>query len=176
MFERIEFSTKEKELSKDDFAEVSIKYQDMFEMDLPKKEKIQSTLEMNIPSVKSKEEAISGLTSAQFVHFLTGVKVSPTQLATINQIQNYGFSSKSINLVIDYSYEVNGSIVSAHIKKIAQDMITKDIKDASSVEAELDAARASRKSLIKAEKAIVLDDVNSSENWDDLFKSLGGDF
>lgn len=176
MFERIEFSTKEKELSKDDFAEVSVKYQDMFDMDLPKVEQVQSTLEMTLPSVKSKEEAISGLTSAQFVYFLTGAKVSPTQLATLNQIQGYGFSSKSTNLIIDYSFEINDNVVSAHIKKIAQDMVTKDIKDASSVEAELVAARASKKSSIKVEKASNIVEITTSDNWDDLFKNLGGDF
>lgn len=176
MFERIEFSTKVKELSKDDFAEVSVKYQDMFSMELPAVKSMESTMEMALPSIKSKEEAISGLTSAQFVYFLTGNKVSPSQLTTLQQIQNFGFSSKSINLIVDYSFEINDTIVSAHIRTIAKDLLSKDIKDAQSVQNELEAAKASRKSTIKAEKVAELESAQINENWEDLFKNLGGAF
>lgn len=176
MFERIEFSTKFKELAKDDFSEVSVKYQDMFSMEMPVENNISSTLEIALPSVKSKEEGISGLTAPQFVYYLTGNKVSPSQLTTIQQIQNNGFSSKSINLIIDYSFEINDSIVSAHIRTIANDMLKKDIKDAKEIENELNAARASRKTVIKAERVTELENADSNENWEDLFKNLGGAF
>lgn len=176
MFERIEFSTKVKELSKDDYSEVTVKYQDMFAMELPVVNDIQSTMEVALPTVKSREEAINGLTSTQFVNFLTGVKVTPSQLATLQQIQNTGLSSKSVNLIIDYSFEINGSIVSAHVRKIAQDMLSKDLKDAASVEAELEAARAAKKTSIKTNSITSLEESASAENWDDLFKNLGGAF
>lgn len=176
MFERIEFSTKTKQLAKDDYQEVSAKYQDIFAIEEQPETKITSTLEMVLPSVKSKEEAISGLTSAQFIFFLTGAKVSPSQLTIIQNIQNNGFSSKSVNLIIDYSYEVNDNIVGNHIKKIAEDLLTKDLRDSQSIEKELIAARNSKKATIVKSPIASLEsnDEMSNANWDDLFKSLGG--
>lgn len=178
MFERIEFSTKTKELSKDDYSEVTTKYQDMFEIVETRVAEISNTLEMALPTVKSKEEAINGLTSTQFVFFLTGAKVSPSQLSNFQQIQNAGLSSKSLNLIIDYSFEINNKIVTNHIRKIAEDLLTKDLKDASSIEKELLAAKGSRQASFVSTKAVEpkLEETADIASWDDLFKSLGGAF
>lgn len=179
IYERVEFSSKTKEYSKSEFAEVTTKYQDMFDFS-EKTSKTTSTLEIPVSTVKSKEDAINGLVPTQFVNYLTGERVSESQIATFQQIQNLGFSSKSVNLIIDYSYEVNGKIVANYIRTIANDLFEKNVKGAEGVKLELQNAISARKKPVKVEvggsesTSAKLFDKEDNRTWDELFDSLGG--
>lgn len=181
IIERVEFAIKENEFSKDEFKEVTTKFQDIFSLNI--KEDITNTLEMALPSNQTKEEAIAGLTFAQFVFFLTGQKISPSQLSVISAIQNLGLSNKSINLIIDYSFNKNNRIVANHIKAIAEDLVQKGITSSSKIYKELNFIKKS----IQTEQEQVIAVQNASdgvqdstannrtvEEWEDLFNALGG--
>ena len=174
IFERIEFSQKTKKINKDEFRETTIKYQDLF--DLQKEhEEISNTLEIVLPTDKSKKEAIASLTFSQYVYYLTSARISPSQLHIFQSLLNQGFSSRSLNLIIDYSFIRNNRIVANHVKKIAEDLLSKEIKDSHSVELELKMALANRTNKIKETPIFKEENKDEDiENWSDLFNSLGG--
>lgn len=173
IFERVYFSTKELMVKKDDFNEVTVKYHDVFEVVADN----QTTLEIPVVKFKNKQEAIKGLTTPQFVKFITSEKVSPTQLALFQRLQNSGLSSWSINEIVDYSFEINGKVVSAHIEAIANDLISKSITNPEDIRTEMTNAKSGAK---PTESNISQPQVDVSSKtddmaWNDIFESLGGE-
>lgn len=173
IFERVYFSTKELMVKKDDFKEVTVKYHDVFDVVADN----QTTLEIPIVKFKNKQEAIKGLTTPQFVKFLTTEKVTPSQLALFQRLQNSGLSSWSLNEIVDYTYEINGKVVSAHIETIANDLISKSITNPEDIRTEMENAKKGSK---PTESNIVKPQENISSKaddmaWTDIFESLGGE-
>lgn len=173
VFERVYFNTKENNIKKDDFKEVTVKYHDVF--DLPS-DNIGNTLEMPMVKFNNKDEAIKGTTPYQFVKYISDVKVSPSQMALFQRLQNSGLSSWSINEIIDYSFEVNGSIVANHIEVIANDMISKAITNPLDIKVEMSNAKSISKSSEGISKSIEKEmTTNEDLSWNDIFDSLGGE-
>ncbi|NQZ65708.1 MAG: DnaD domain protein [Mycoplasmatales bacterium] len=176
IFNRICFAFKEQKIVKNGFDEVTKKYQDIF--DIIKIEN-DNTLEMPIVKFQNKNDAIKGLTSTQFVKYLTGNTVTPSQLKLIQRIRNNGLTSCSINEIISYTYDSNGKFVSNHVEKIASDMISKGITLSTDIEIELKAAREHQNSLSHSANSIVtsndIEEKNGELSWNDIFETLGGE-
>ncbi len=173
IIERITFATNEPSFNKDDYKEVSVKYQDLFDITV---EKQQTTLEIELPDYTNKDEAINALSHAQFAKYITSTRVSPTLLAIFQDLQKIGFSSKSLNLISDYSFAINGKIVANHVKTIADDLFSKSITGAAEVELELKNALKSKNSIETGTKQMTMSATETTEdagNWDDIFNSLG---
>ena len=182
IFERVEFAIKQRTLDKEDFKEVSVKFQDIFSLK-PRVEQENNTLIMSVPSASTKEDAIKGLTFAQFIYYITGKKISPSQLSVLSNIQNSGLSNKSINIIVDYSFNKNGRIVTNHIKKIAEDLISKGVATADAIFNELNYVRENvakeAKQTMELQQAVKKVVEPSTDNataadWEDMFESLGG--
>ncbi len=175
IFNRFFFAVKHQEIIKNDFKEVTIKYQDLFNLFEPN---TQNTLEIPLIKYRNRDEAIKGLTSSQFVKFLTSDIVTPSQLNLIQRLQSSGLDSWSINEIIAYTFESNGKFVSNHIEKIANDMISKGITSPHKIAKELEAARKHQsKNHYDVEE---IHQKNSPEDhtelsWNDIFETLGGE-
>lgn len=141
VFERIYFSTRETRIKKDNFKEITSKYHDVFEIKTNKF----TTLEIPMVNFANKVEAIKGTNSSQFIKYISGEKVSPTQLRLIQRLNNSGLSSQSMNEIIDYTYEINGKVVSNHIETIANDMISKNITNPNDIRVEMNNAKKNNK-------------------------------
>lgn len=177
IFERFFFATKTPKMIKDEFKEVTIKYQDVFDITVQSQE---STLEIPMVKFKNKKDAIKGLMTAQFVKFISGETVSPSQLALIQRLQNLGISSQSINEIVAYTFEINDRFVSNHIEKIANDMISKGITNPVDIKKELDGARKFQKSHHSDIKQQIVSSSTdavqeTSLSWNDIFDTLGGE-
>ena len=180
-YEKVEFSTKEATLSKDDFKEVTTKYQDIFAFEAPQENQIKTTQEIPLMNLKSTEEAIMALNSLQFIKYLANENATPTQQGLIQRMMQLGLSNPSLNEIINYVFNANGKIVSAHIEKIALDLSSKDIKMHKDIKEELQAAEKSKKSsvfdfdgttVVVNKQSEVMQDAPS---WDEIFSSLGGE-
>ncbi len=174
-FERFEYLENNKKYSKDEFKEVSAKFQDLFELGKTSdKKSINNTLEFSNISVQTIEEAIVGLPSAQFVNFLTDKKVSNSLYSNISHLQNVGLQENAINEIVNYSFKVNGKIVANHVFVIGNDLVAKGITSHKEIKAELIEAFGSKTSLDADKQETVVNNGESLE-WDELFDSLGGD-
>ena len=176
LFERTYFATQEIRIAKDEFAESTAKYHDVFDANVQQQ---QNTLDMPKVNFENKDDAVKGLTSSQFINYITNNRVSPTQLSMIQRVQNAGLSSWSLNEIIDYTFVVEGKIVSNYIESIANDLINKNITDPKDIRLELHNAkenseRLSSSTTSKEEK--VEDTVSTTDSdWNDIFNSLGGE-
>ncbi len=175
MFERIAFAFKKPQLDKAEFSEVTSKFQDIFSIEEISTQN-NTTLELTLPIIKSKSQALKILTSGQFVFYLTNYRPSPSLLKTINEIQQLGFASSSINLIIDYSFEVNGKVVNNHIKKIAKNLYGKDLKGFDAIKDDLESAKRNKLGY----RDIIFDALeqnnlikNETENWDYFINNVG---
>lgn len=158
-------------VNKDEFQENTSRFQDVFE--LPKDSYQPNTLELPEVEPKSTQEAISGLSTPAFIKFLTGVACSPSQLESINILRQYGFSSHSMNLLFNYSFDVNGKIVIAYINKIAQDLLEKNILGPKAIRLELiNALNSKNKVSIASEKAELYEPEETQE-WEDIIEEIG---
>lgn len=136
-FEKIEFSFAEKRFDKAEFHEVTTKFQDIFSINLINHSE-ENTLELSVKNLpKTKEQAIISLPPTQFISFLTSSRISPSLLATVQRVIQLGFSSKTINTIIDYVFAKNGKIVAAHLETIAKDLKDKNIINSDEVLLEL---------------------------------------
>ena len=172
-FERIELNRKERYIAKVEYTEITTKYQDMFDLEVIENN-LQNTLEIALPSVKSKTDAITSLVPPQFTFYLTKKRVSPSQLRIFQNLQNQGLSSEALNTIIDYSFTINNKIVANHIKKIAEDFIEKDFKDVYSITVELKAALESKAGQNKQAPIYELETKQeNNQDWNDIFKSIG---
>lgn len=173
-FERFEFSSREDRMSKDEFAEITVKFTDVFKAP---NEDTKNTLEFKIPKNLSREDALKSLAPLQFANFLENKKPSPSMLSLSQDMQNNGFSTESINHIFNYSFEVNGKIVQEHVKVIFKDLIKKNVKSPEEIKKELRAALANRGTHVTG-NSIVNDNEETSTSdvdatWDEIFNSVG---
>lgn len=188
VFEKLSFAFKPDEYLKDEYLEITQKYQDLFKLKykITNKEN-QNTHTIALPSAKNVDEAIKSLNAQQFLNYLTGKLISEFQLRTIQRLTALGFSSQSLNLIIHYSFQVNHSkIVANHINAIAMDMFQKNIISTSSLKLELENAIKSKKNIFKLEDHTKTKrssgnivqgnglDNSDSKNIEDLFSPIGG--
>lgn len=138
-FERFEYSMKTTKYEKSDFQETTLKFQDIFSIDNSSKE-ISNTQELPAKLPESIEDAILALNPPQFVMFLTNKRVQKSMVEMLNDLTNSSFSSRTINLIIKYSYDVNGKVVKNHVKTIAFDLLNKDLITFTMVNEELKSA------------------------------------
>lgn len=178
VFEQITFALRKDAIDKNEFNEISAKFQDIFSVNKINNQ-TQVTRELIFPKVNSQDEALKNLTSNQFVYYLTKSLPSPSLLKVINEIQQLGFVSYAINLIIEYSYEVNGKIVQNHIKKISRNLYSKELFGFESIKKDLSNAK-KNKMRHKSENAIQqietssnVSSSNSAENWQFFLNSLG---
>ena len=185
-FEKIYFSMQINELQKDEFAECTIKYQDVFE-NVPQKPK-QTTLEMQVANFDNIDDAKKGLLPMQFVHYLTNKKATPSQIALFQRISNTALSSESINEIISYSYDINNKIVGNHIETIVRDLLKKGINNIDHIIIEMNNAREGLQSkkvspsdISTSQLELTKDDefisnqTEASVEWENIFDKLGGE-
>ena len=168
-FERFEYLMKTTKYDKSEFQETTLKFQDIFSIDnIPNK--INSTLELPIKKPESISDAIIALTPPQFVLFLTNKRVQKSMVEMLNNLLNSAFSTRTINLIIKYSYDVNGKVVKNHVKTIALDLLNKDLVTYAMVNEELEIALEN-----KAQKYINNKEVPSKSQIDinDIYKQIG---
>ena len=141
-FERFEYLMKTTKYEKAEFKETTLKFQDMFAIDTAptKIDNVDNTYELPIKKPESIDDAIMALTPAQFVLFLTSKKAQKSTIEMLNDLTNSAFSSRTINLITKYSYEVNGKVVKNHVRTIALDLLNKDLITYASVNEELEMA------------------------------------
>lgn len=176
-FENIYFALKEDMINKDEYNETTIKFQDIFDFNTPKNS-IENTLEINVASLKNKDEAIKGLLPTQFIYFLTHKKCSPSQVTLFQRLSNTELSSEAINHIIDYSFSINGKIVNKHIEVIANDLINKNIIASIDVQNEMINAKKAPQTLINElcdSEPQINKSSGTAKDWDDIFNSLGGE-
>ena len=181
-FERISFFLTPKKIDKSEFKETTTKFDDIFNFSLDKNQ-INNTMEINIDKVKytNNDEAMKGLNPNQYIYFLTNKRSTPTQMAMIDRLKKHGISNHSINAIISYAFKKNNKIVSNYIEKIATDYINKNIIDPLIIIDELsfieESSTSSLNKFTNQEILNVSNDTSTTEdNWDDIFKSLGGKF
>ncbi|WKX02699.1 hypothetical protein [Candidatus Mycoplasma mahonii] len=172
-FERVQYLMKNRILNKEEFYEVSVKFQDLFEIDDIEKKKQLITDEMISPTIESVSDAIIGLPPSQFAYFLTKRKSPHSLVANILHMQNIGLSESSINEIINYSFNVNGKIVANHILVIANDLFKKDKITHQEIKDELLAAIHSKITANSDEDKQITESSGEILEWDDLFDSLG---
>ncbi len=169
LFEKIHFNFKIPILLKDEYKDVTLKYQEVFDIENNFNEN--NTLETPLYNYDSIEEAIQKLNSLQFINYLTEKKPSPSQINMINRINIQNFNHFSLNLILNYSFEKNGKIVNAFVEKIANDFISRNIFSFEEVEKELENAKNnSPKTNVEIEKT-----PNINKKWEDIFDDLGID-
>lgn len=169
-FERFEFSNKDVVISKDEMNEVSSKFTDMFSVTF---EKQTSTLEFEVPSNLKIDEALETLIPAKLIFYLAKRRAAPSELALVANLHNLGFSSPSINQLINYSFVINGKLVSKYVQVIANDMIKKDIKGAAEIKLELNNAKKSKTKVFFSHKPKTKKADENLDSWDEIFNSVG---
>ena len=130
--------------NKEEFKEVTTKFQDVFGDELVNDafiESQQNTLELKISNFSTPSEAIEKSVPFQFINYLTKKTASPSLIRIINNLQLTGFDNKAINVIIHYSFEVNNKIVGNYINKIAKDFYFKNIFDYKEIKEELENAK-----------------------------------
>lgn len=150
-FERFEYSSRTTKYEKSEFKETTLKFQDIFAFENHVPE-IQTTHELPSKTPDSIEDAIAGLNPPQFVAYLTNKRVQRSMISMLNDLTNSAFSSRTINLIIKYSYDVNGKVVKNHVRTIALDLLNKDAITYTMVKEELTTAMEYKSSVFVEEK------------------------
>ena len=168
-YERIYFNQKKKYINKNSYKNISRKYQDVFPNNF--EENIigndeHSTLELSIESYGTHEENIYNLPSSSFIKYF--MKRNPTYYDSqlINSLLKIGFNDNSINLLINFSVNVNNDISHAYILKIARDFIDRSIVSFNDVEHELKVIEQFKKNKknIKKSNDLINDSMNLNKN------------
>ncbi|MCP4336786.1 MAG: hypothetical protein GY679_02970 [Mycoplasma sp.] len=172
--EKIIFNNKTNQFNKDNFIDITSKYHDIFEL---KEQNIQTTKEIKTPDFNDKNQAIQFSSPELFVRFISKYKPSPSFLFLLKDLKTKGMSDHSINLIIDYSYQVNGKIVSKYIETIAYNLLNDEINSVSDVKRELENALKQKNKKISENNTISKQkdfkekggDLNIEEIFSDLF-------
>lgn len=175
MFERVAFAFKKPRYDKSDFNEITTKFQDVFSVN-DINNSTNNTVAISLPTNISKDDAIKSLTPTQFINYLTKSVPSPSLLRNIHEIQQMGFASYSINLIIDYSFTVNDKIINNHIKKIAKNLYDKDLIGFEIIKRDLESAKKYKMGY----KDVIFDKIKNNffpkekaESWDFFINHLG---
>lgn len=94
--------------------------------------------------ISNSYEYAKTLNSFSFINKLTNIQPNQAQINMINNLKKLKFGEHAINLFINYSIQINNSIVINYIEKIAKDYAKKDIFEADQIDAELSFALSSR--------------------------------
>ncbi|WP_127942883.1 hypothetical protein [Mycoplasma sp. ATU-Cv-703] len=144
-FQYLTLSLDQSQFAKQKMVENTAKFPDVFGTQALNLEANDNTLEIDIARFKNPQEAINSLPSAQYFHYLTNRRPSPSLLAVLEQINKLGYLSPIVNTIIHYSFEVNdGKVIANHVLKIAQDLKHKQINHLQEVQSELTRARESK--------------------------------
>lgn len=173
-FERVYFAQTPKTYDKNEFKDVTTKYQDLFSMQEEIKTK-DLYLKSNW-SFENIDAACKALNPEQLINFLTQKRLTPAQMGAIQQAQRLNFPILAINEIIHYSFLINNKhIVAQHINVIIQDLYRKNILTYDQIKSELTNAQ-------KTKKTKIIEQLNSEDNnqkssdesWDDLLNMMGG--
>lgn len=126
-FEKLVMSNKPRLISKNEYIETSAKYFDIFDYSFKKEDEEYETSDLKLPSFDNKIDAAKSLTPNQYIKFLGNSNMTFGEKEYINYARNIGLSDRSINTIIDYSYERNGRIVVNFVKKITNDFYERNI-------------------------------------------------
>lgn len=143
-FEKLVMNNKVKPVSKNDYIEVSAKYFDMFDFVFEKEEEYQ-TSDLKLPSFNNRNDAANSLTPNQYIQFLDNGNITSGENEYINYARNIGLCDKSINKILDYSYDKNGRIVVNFVKKITNDLYERNITTFKEIEKSLNESMKSQK-------------------------------
>ena len=110
-----------------DYVNISCNFQDLFDIDELTENNIDLTREMQLPTFKSLEEAIKGLSSNNFYKYLTGVYPNSYQIQEITMFLESGVSPSSLNLILNHSFIKNKAIVFNYIRSIILDFRKRNI-------------------------------------------------
>ncbi|TCG10631.1 hypothetical protein [Mycoplasma todarodis] len=168
--ERIIFENRTQTIDKSGYVEISAKYHEIFEIELTTK--IQKTSEISIPSFENKEDAMKGLSAEMFAKFLTNELAGPTLAKTFDSLRGLGFSNQSLNVIQNYSYEVNNKIVAKYVETIAYDFYKSDITSSSDIEKELSKASASKKHEVNVQPTSEIISEGGDISLDEIFSDL----
>lgn len=116
--ERLILNFRNNSYDKSEFENISSKYHDNFSVENVNEFSIKNTMDIELVDFDNIEEAIEKLSVFQFVKYLTQSRPSITQTISLNNFLSSGLSDASINLILEYSFNVNGKIVYQHVAKI----------------------------------------------------------
>lgn len=173
-YEQLEMKYKSRSFEKAEYHNISAKYHDVFDLN-NKTDNMSTTAELPTLDIKSKEEALEKLSVALFIKYLTGDYPRASIIEKLNGFLSSGLSDASINLIIDYSFEVNGKIVFAHVQQIINSFTqVGSTHNFGSIKVELqNALNSKRSSIAEAEKtAPKANDSIFDEDTNDLFNML----
>ncbi|ACF07401.1 Chromosome replication initiation and membrane attachment protein [Metamycoplasma arthritidis] len=125
--------------NKNEFYEVSKKYFEVFDVNEINFQK--PTFDFEIQDISNAKDHLK---SEDFIKYLIKREPSPSQLLMLKKLRKMAFSDKSINLFINFSFNVNNLIVVNYIEKIAKDYARRNIFEADAVDSELGYALCSK--------------------------------
>ncbi|MGL4343453.1 MAG: DnaD domain protein [Metamycoplasmataceae bacterium] len=146
-FEKLYLENKSKLNSKDGYLEDTIKFSDVFSIEIDDNFSEKTTSEINLPVNLSLEKAIEELSSIHFIKYIFQKTANIAEINLINYCASLGFSDKSINLFLNYSFLKNDKLVINFIKKIAQDFFERDLLLSKEIEYELSLAQKGRQKI-----------------------------
>jgi replication initiation and membrane attachment protein len=135
--EKIVFENKTKTLNKSEFLDITTKYFDVFNAETAANNVVDNTRDIQLPVFNNSKEAQKALSFEQFIKYLTNTYPSPSQILALANFRNIGFSDYSLNLIINYSFEINGKVVIKYVTKIAQDFLAKGFISTEQIDFEL---------------------------------------
>ncbi|MGL6125057.1 MAG: hypothetical protein ACRC1F_01035 [Metamycoplasmataceae bacterium] len=128
MMEKLILEHKPRPISKNDYIEVSAKYFDIFDHSFDEKVTNEyQTADFKLPAFKNIDEAIKSLSPEQFIRFLDKGSITFGQKEYINYCRNIGLCDSSINVILNYSFEINGRIIVNYVKKITNDLYERNL-------------------------------------------------
>lgn len=140
-FEKIYFEQKEKFINKNNYKNISKKYQEVFSTDfeenLTKIDDSYSTIDLVIDTFETHDENISKLPSSHFIKYLMKRNASWYENQLINSMLKMGFHDSTINLFLDFSFRASDLINCPYLSKIAQDFRERKIIHFNDVKHEL---------------------------------------
>ena len=126
--EKLITSHKPRPISKNDYIETSAKYFDMFDYSFEENEiKEYETSDLKLPNFENHNDAIKALTPDQYIQFIDKGAMTFGQKEYINFSRNIGLCDRSINTILNYSFECNGRIVVNFVKKITNDLYERNL-------------------------------------------------
>ena len=118
---------KEVKVDLDDYTEISSEFTDLFDISELNKDPLELTQEMELPVMRSVDEAIEKLSSILFFQYLTQRFPSTTETLKIKGLLKTGMPNSSLNLILNYSYVKNGAIIFNYINAIVKDFDAKNV-------------------------------------------------
>ncbi len=168
--ERLIFENKTQTIDKTGYTEISAKYHEIFDLEL--NVQIQTTSEIVMPTFNNKDEAINNLQAEMFTKFLTGELARPTLAKTFETLRGLGFSNRSLNVIQNYSNEINNKVVAKYVETIAYNFYKSDITSSQEIEKELEKASISKKKEVKVKPTSEIISEGGDMSLDEIFSDL----